>query len=175
MRIASSVVVVALAALPALASAQSPAPVADAFRHTIARADKILVAAAEEMPAEKYAYKPTPAQMTFAEIVLHVAQDNDEACPPVGGAKAPERAKLTPADDKTKLVARLRESFAYCEQSVAHLDDSDLTGKVSAFGEQWTRPGLMMERVEDWSDHYSQFAIYLRLNNLLPPTAKPRS
>jgi hypothetical protein len=178
MRIASSVVVVALAALPALpalGTAQSSAPAADAFRQNAARAEKNLVAAAEEMPAGKYGYKPTPAQMTFAEIVLHVAQDNDEACPPIGGAKSPERAKLTPADDKAKLVTRLRDSFAFCEQSVAHLDDSDLAGRVSAFGEKWTRPGLMMERVEDWADHYSQFAIYLRLNNLLPPTAKPRS
>jgi hypothetical protein len=175
MRIASSVVVLALAALPALATAQSSAPAADAFRHNAVRAEKNLVAAAEEMPADKYAYKPTPAQMTFAEIVLHVAQDNDEACPPIGGAKAPDRAKLTPTDDKTKLVARLRESFAFCEQSVAHLDDSNLAGNVSAFGAQWTRAGMMMERVDDWSDHYSQFAIYLRLNNLLPPTAKPRS
>ncbi len=174
-RIASSVVVLALTGLPALGTAQSPAPVADAFRHNITRMEKNLVASAEEMPADKYGYKPTPAQMTFAEIVLHVAQDNDEACPPIGGAKAPERAKLTPADDKTKLVARLRESFAFCQQSIAHVDDSNLAGKVSAFGDQWTRAGMMMERVDDWSDHYSQFAIYLRLNNLLPPTAKPRS
>jgi hypothetical protein len=175
MRIASSVVVLALAALPSLATAQSSAPAADAFRHNAAGMEKNLVAAAEEMPADKYGYKPTPAQMTYAEIILHVAQDNDEACPPIGGAKAPERPKLTPTDDKTKLVARLRDSFAFCEQSVAHLDDSNLAGNVSAFGAQWTRVGLMMERVDDWSDHYSQFAIYLRLNNLLPPTAKPRS
>jgi acetyl esterase/lipase len=175
MRISSSVVVLALAAVPAVGTAQSSAPAADAFRHNAARAEKNLVAAADEMPADKYGYKPTAAQMSFAEIVLHVAQDNDEACPPIGGAKAPDRAKLTPADDKTKLVARLRESFAFCEQSVAHLDDSNLAGSVSAFGQQWTRVAMMMERVDDWSDHYSQFAIYLRLNNLLPPTAKPRS
>jgi hypothetical protein len=30
----------------------------------------------------------------------------------------------------------------------------------------------MNERMEDWADHYSQFAIYLRLNGLLPPTAR---
>ena len=24
----------------------------------------------------------------------------------------------------------------------------------------------------DWADHYSQVAIYLRLNGILPPTAK---
>ena len=131
-----------------------------------------MVAAAEEMPADKYAYKPTAAQMTFGEIVLHVAADNDEACPPIAGAKAPARTKLAPTDDKAKLVARLRESFAFCEQSVAKLDDSHLGTGVSAFGAQWTQASLMMERVEDWADHYSQFAIYLRLNNLLPPTAK---
>ncbi len=175
MRIATSVAVLALVALPALGTAQSSAPAAAAFRHNAARMEKNLVAAADEMPADKYGYKPTPAQMTFAEIVLHVAQDNDEACPPIGGAKSPDRAKLAPTDDKAKLVTRLRDSFAFCEQSVAHLDDSNLAGNVSAFGAQWTRVGLMMERVDDWSDHYSQFAIYLRLNNLLPPTAKPRS
>ena len=30
----------------------------------------------------------------------------------------------------------------------------------------------MFVTVEDWADHYSQLAIYLRLNGLLPPTAK---
>jgi hypothetical protein len=175
MRVTSSIIILAVACLPTLGNAQSQAPVADAFRHNSARMGKILAAAAEEMPADKYGYKPTPAQMTFGEIVLHVAKDNDEACPPIAGMKAPERAKLTPTDDKAKLVARLRETFAFCDQSVARLNDSNLAGNASAFGDQWTKPALMMERIEDWADHYSQFAIYLRLNGLLPPTAKPRS
>jgi hypothetical protein len=171
MRIAGSFALLALASLSAVGAAQS-SPTADAFRRNIAHAEKNLVASAEEMPADKYSYKPTPAQMTFGEIVLHVADDNDEACPPIAGAKAPARAKLAPTDDKAKLVTRLRESFAFCEQSVAKLDDAHLGTGVSAFGAQWTQSSLMMERIEDWADHYSQFAIYLRLNNLLPPTAK---
>lgn len=164
------IVILVGALLPALASAQSP--VSDAFRRTLGRLEKNLVASAEEMPANKYSYKPTSAQMTFGEVVLHVAGDNDEACAPVGGIKAPSRATLSPTDDKTKLIARLRESFALCDQAAAHLDDSGLNGQVSAFGEQWTRAGLMYERTEDWADHYSQLAIYLRLNGLLPPTAR---
>jgi hypothetical protein len=28
--------------------------------------------------------------------------------------------------------------------------------------------------VGDWADHYSQSAIYMRLNGLLPPTAKKK-
>jgi hypothetical protein len=171
MRIANTLTVLAVTCLSSLGRAQS-SPVADAFRDNAVRMGKTLAAAAEAMPAEKYGFKPTPAQMTFAEVVLHVAGDNDEACPPIAGMKAPARAKLTPTDDKAKLVARLRESFAFCSQSIAHLDDSNLRGQVSAFGVTWTRPALMMERIEDWADHYSQFAIYLRLNGLLPPTAK---
>jgi hypothetical protein len=175
MRIATSIIVLAVACLPSAVDAQSSAPVADAFRRNADRMGKIIVAAAEEMPADKYGYKPTPAQMSFGEVVLHVAGDNDEACPPIAGSKAPARATLAPTDDKAKLVARLRESFAFCEQSVAHLDDASLGGQVSAFGTTWTKPGLMMERIEDWADHYSQFAIYLRLNGLLPPTARSGS
>jgi len=30
----------------------------------------------------------------------------------------------------------------------------------------------MFAAAEDWADHYSQLANYLRLNNLLPPTAR---
>jgi hypothetical protein len=30
----------------------------------------------------------------------------------------------------------------------------------------------MFVTVDDWADHYSQSAIYMRLNGLLPPTAR---
>jgi hypothetical protein len=175
MRIARSVAILAGALLPALASAQSSTPVSDTFRRTLARLEKNLVASAEEMPAKKYGYKPTAAQMTFGEVVLHVAGDNYEACAPIGDVRAPDVPKLAPTDDKDKLVQRLRDSFALCDLVAGHLDDSSLGGVVSSFGIQWPRAGLMAERIEDWADHYSQMAIYLRLNGLLPPTAQPRS
>jgi hypothetical protein len=31
---------------------------------------------------------------------------------------------------------------------------------------------MIVATTADWADHYSQQAIYLRLNGLLPPTAK---
>jgi len=172
MRTPEIAVLLATAFFPVLGFAQPKAPVSDAFRENESRLGKNLVAAAEEMPADKYGYKPTPAQMTFGEVVLHVAKDNDEACPPIVGQKAPDRASVSATDDKAKLVQRLRDSFATCEQAIAHLNDSDLGGNAQAFGVQWTRAALMDERQEDWADHYSQFAIYLRLNGLLPPTAR---
>src|SRR6185312_13937987 len=100
MRAPCFVMILATTLGPALSLAQSKAPVSDAFRSTATRMGRNLVAAAEEMPADKYGFKPTPAQMSFGEVVLHVARDNDEACPPIGGMKAPDRAQLAPTDAK---------------------------------------------------------------------------
>ena len=35
---------------------------------------KNMIAAAEEMPADKYSYHPTPDQWTFGKVVSHIAQ-----------------------------------------------------------------------------------------------------
>jgi uncharacterized damage-inducible protein DinB len=161
-------------AAPAPAAAQST-PVADAFRKGEQRAARHLVAAAEEMPADKYGYKPTPPQMSFGDVIEHLAQGNDYLCGQIAGAAAPKRTEVKPAAGKEKLVARLKETFAFCESSLAKLNDSDLSGKVKLFGPRdFTRAEAMFITVDDWADHYSQLANYLRLNRLVPPTAKEK-
>jgi uncharacterized damage-inducible protein DinB len=171
MRTSHFVAAMLVAACPSLLVAQN-APVAKAFRDDASREAKILVAAAEEMPADKYAFKPTPAQMSFADIVVHLAGGNDMFCGTIGGMKAPTRTKVAATDSKETLVARLKETFEFCDQALAHLDDSNLTEEFSMFGRQMTRAAVMTLTTGDWADHYSQAAIYLRLNGLLPPTAK---
>ena len=165
----------AAASLPALGVAQSSAPIADAFRHAASQMGRNLVASADEMPADKYGYRPTPAQMSFGQVIVHIAHDSDEGCASIGGVKAPERAAVAATDGKDKLVARLRETFTFCDQALDHLTDAGLGDEVSAFGRKWTRGAMILETAGDWADHYSQFAIYLRLNGLLPPTAKKRA
>src|SRR5689334_10960851 len=160
--------------LPCVAVAQT-APVADAFRQNAKNVGKNLVAAAEEMPAGKYSFKPTPAQMSFADVVVHLAQGNDYLCGAISGTKAPTRTKIEASAGKDALLARLKETFQFCDQSLASLDDSKLNEEIPFFGgNPWTRAAIMTLTTGDWADHYSQAAIYLRLNNLLPPTAKKK-
>jgi hypothetical protein len=158
--------------LTTAATAQN-APVADALRQTTARQSKNLVAAAEEMPGDKYGFKPTPAQMSFGDVIAHLSGGNDYLCSKIAGVEAPKRADLAKDAKKDALVARLRETFQFCETALAKLDDSKLDGKVPFFGErEISRASAILATAEDWADHYSQLAIYLRLNGLLPPTAK---
>ena len=53
-------------------------------------AGKNLIGAAEEMPADKYGYRPTPEQITFAHLVMHSAQANNAFCAGIAGEPARE-------------------------------------------------------------------------------------
>jgi uncharacterized damage-inducible protein DinB len=164
----------AVCCLAATAAAQSAAsPVSDAIRSSEQRSAKNLIAAAEEMPADKYSFKPTPAQMSVGEIVSHLNEGNDFLCSKISGATAPKRTELPKTASKDQLIARLKETFQFCETTLAKVNDSDLGAKVQLFGgREFTRAQTMFITSDDWADHYSQLAIYLRLNGLLPPTAK---
>lgn len=162
----------AFLALPCSAFAQS-SPVADGFRQNYQTVAKNLIAAAEDMPADKYSFRPTPPQMSFAKVVTHLAEGNDYLCGKIGGTTAPQRTKVDTASSKEVLVARLKETFQFCDQSFASLNDAKLGEQLPFFGgKPWTRASIMTLTTADWADHYSQAAIYLRLNGLLPPSAK---
>src|SRR5438045_4796066 len=118
---------------PAPAQQATPGPVTTAFRADAERLARNLVAAADDMPPAKYQFKPTPAQMSVAEVVLHIAGDSEFGCASLGGAKAPAEPKLTPADSVPKLVARLTRSFAFCRTQVAELNDGGFGARVPGY------------------------------------------
>jgi DinB family protein len=161
---------------PAPAAAASANPVSDALRNMEQRSARNLIAAAELMPADKYTYRPTPAQMSFAQIQVHLANEgNDVLCSKTAGVPAPQRTAVDSTATKEQLVARLKETFQFCEQAFAKMDDSKLAEPISMFGMNLSRATAVLITVGDWADHYSQEANYLRLNGILPPTAQRRS
>jgi hypothetical protein len=164
----------ALCCLTATVAAQN-APVSDALRSTAKRSATILIAAAEEFPAGKYGFKPTPVQMSVGEIVAHLSGGNDYLCSGISGQKAPKRTELGKGATKAQLVSALKESFQFCDEALAKVNDSGLSDEVPFFGgRKISRAGMMFAAAVDWSDHYSQLANYLRINKLLPPTAKEK-
>jgi len=150
-------------------------PVSNAIRRILERRTKVVIAAAEQMPAEKYSYRPTPDQMTFAHLVIHTAGTNNFLCANISGAAAPADEKLKDTDTKEKLVASLKASFAYCTQALAKVDDSKLGEQVPFFGgDKISQAGAMMVLSSALSDHYGMEAMYLRLNGMVPPTGAPK-
>jgi len=157
------------------ASSDAASPVMNAVRQVSQRYQRNLVGSAEEMPADKYAYKPTPQQMSFGQLMLHVATSNEFMCSSISGQPQPKEPQLDPTSPKAQLVARLKESFSYCADALAKVDDGGLSQQVPFFGNrEVTRATAVMGLAEDWADHYGQAAMYLRLNGMLPPSAQRR-
>lgn len=156
--------------------AQDKSPVTSVVREILPRQQRNLVAAVEEMPADKFSYKPTEQQMTFGHLVLHIIQSNNYLCSKIGDmpeVKPP--VPLKESDGKDKLVDALKSSFEFCTNALGKTDDSKLSDEVELFGgRKGSRAFAVIALTNDWADHYSSAAMYLRLNGLLPPTAQPK-
>ena len=148
-------------------------PVSGFVKAGVARYQKNMVAAAEAMPAEKYSFKPSPEMNSFGHLVMHIAQSNNTFCAKISGQAAPD-AKIAESDPKDKLVAMMKDSFAFCSTALANVDDSKLGEQLMLFGNRpISRGGALVALGGSWTDHYATEAIYLRLNGILPPTAQP--
>ena len=110
--------------------------------------------------------------MSFGDVIGHMSAGNDALCSSIGGVAPPKRSAIAAGAQKGKLVARLRETFQFCQSALAKVNDSRLGEKVAYFGDDASRGQVMVAAAEEWAGHYSQLAVYLRLNGLVPPTAK---
>lgn len=150
-------------------------PVVSTAREIFARQSKFIVAAAEQMPADKYSYHPTPDQWSFGKIASHIAVSGNAICAMLSDVPAPQGAKVSDTDSKDTIVAAVKESFAFCDKSLANLTDAQMGDTITYFrGARTPRARALFELTDDLEDHYSQLASYLRLSGMTPPSAQPK-
>ena len=156
--------------------AQDKNPVTTVAKEILPHQQKNIVAAVEEMPADKFSYKPTEQQMTFGHLVLHIVESNNYLCSRIGDLPEVKAAvPLKESDGKEKLIEALKASFEFCSTALSKTDDSKLADEVEMFGgRKGSRAFALIVLTNDWADHYSSAAMYLRLNGMLPPTAQPK-
>jgi uncharacterized damage-inducible protein DinB len=157
------------------APAQTTAnPVVSTAREIFARQSKFILAAAEEMPADKYSYHPTPDQWSFGKVTAHIATSGNAICGMLSDTPPPD-AKVSETDSKEAIVAAVKTSFAFCDKALTNLTDAQMGDTITYFrGARTPRARALFELTDDLEDHYSQLAGYLRLSGLTPPSAQPR-
>ncbi|MES2391380.1 MAG: DinB family protein [Acidobacteriota bacterium] len=162
--------------LASTALAQAPAdPVTSSATRIYNRTSKNILAAAQAMPADKYSYSPTPTQWTFGKVISHIAASNGTICGLISGNAAPATVKVDATAPKDALVAGLQASLDFCSAALANLHDAQLGDEITTpRGAKAPRAAMLIELTADLPDHYSQLAMYMRLNNLLPPSAAPK-
>ena len=133
-----------------------------------------LVNAADAMPDEKFGYKPTPAQRSYGEQIMHVVQANQQVVAMLGGKTPPPAINLKAAT-KADVMTALRQSMDYLEVVLKDFTDQQLNERIAAGG--FMGPTASRLRAIYWSmqhslDIYGQMVVYLRLNGIVPPASR---
>jgi hypothetical protein len=139
------------------------------------RSQNNTVGAIEAMPADKFSYKPTPDQMSFAHLAAHIAGFNNSFCAKAADVPAPKVDESKETDTKDQLLAAVKASYSFCSDALGKMDDSKLGDSIELFGgRQGPRATAALILPSGWADHYATAAMYLRLNGVLPPSAQPK-
>jgi hypothetical protein len=139
---------------------------------------KKLIAMAEDFPEDKYDFKPTPAQRSFAEQLLHAAGSNYFLTNLAMGQKPPaeEDPKHDQYKTKADIVAFVKKSFADGAAAIKAKGDKGMSDLVvDPFAhEQMRVSDFAYGFVEHCGEHYGQLAVYYRLAGLVPPESRPK-
>jgi uncharacterized damage-inducible protein DinB len=137
-----------------------------------------LIAMAEDFPEDKYDFKPTPAQRTFALQLLHAANANYFFIDPLMGKKMPAVEDPKRSDFKTKadIVAFVKKSFADGAEAIKAKGDKGLNDLMTdPFSREQMRVyDLAYGFIEHSGEHYGQLVVYYRLSGLVPPESRPK-
>ena len=136
----------------------------------------LLVNAADAMPADKFGYKPTPAQRSYGEQIMHVVGADQSVVGMLGG-KTPAPAINLKAATKADVMTALRQSMDYWEVVLKEFTDQQLNERVttpasSFLGPSASRLRLVYVSMSHSLDIYGQMVVYLRLNGIVPPASR---
>jgi uncharacterized damage-inducible protein DinB len=136
------------------------------------------IAVANTMPAESYNFRPNPEEMSFGQLMAHIAGVNLNACANASGLTKPalppkiaEWAKDTQKVDVAKdtAIPFLRDSFAFCDQAVASMTPERMDNVVGPAARNLTGFEWLWAYFTHTAHHRAQAEVYLRVKGIKPP------
>lgn len=137
-----------------------------------------LIAMAEDFPEDKYDFKPTPAQRTFAQQLLHVSGVNYYFTNLAMGQKPPggEDPKREQYKTRAEVAAFVKKSFADGAAAIKAKGDKGMSDLVTdPFANEQTRiADFAYSFIEHSGEIYGQLAVYYRVAGMVPPESRPK-
>ena len=163
----------ALVLSPAAAFAQGN-PYTDAVKAQLAQIKAPIIRTAEKVGEDLYAFKPTPEVRSLGQLLGHIADGNYGICGAGSGMKPTasgiEKSKTTTAD----LQKALADSFAFCEQAIASMDDKKGAELAKSFLGMQPRLMVLAFNNSHLNEHYGNLVTYMRLKGIVPPSSEPK-
>lgn len=134
------------------------------------------LAVAEAMPENKFNYKPVQEEKTFAEQLVHIANNIynlsssflRDTLSPVN-MKSMEEKVSNNALTKAEIIAYVSNAFDYGGKSIGLLDAKKLEEVINFWGGSATKRKIVLLLNDHQTHHRGQMIVYLRLNGIAPP------
>jgi hypothetical protein len=137
-----------------------------------------LVAMAEDLPEDKYDYKPHPDSRSFVAQLLHVSASMYYFTDVAQGRKVryaddPSRDQLK---TKVQVVAFVKKSVDDGANLIKAKGDAGMTAVIQypETNEQHRLSELAYSVIEHSGEHYGQLVVYYRINGMVPPESRPK-
>jgi len=185
MKLCGVVLAVGMAALPVVAQEakkEPPKPPLSPSAEVLEQWNEIgrkLVAIAEDLPEDKYDYKPNPDSRTFEAVLIHVSASMYYFTDPAQNKKPRYADDPKPADlkinGKTDLVAYVKQCVKDGADVIKAKGDKGMSEAVNAGGPRLNRVGdLAYGLIEHSGEHYGNLVVYYRANGMVPPESRPK-
>jgi uncharacterized damage-inducible protein DinB len=170
----SSLLTILAVTLPVLAQTT----VKDALVNHWKTSGEFTLAVASSMPAESYNFRPDPEEMTFGQLMRHIAAVNLEGCANASGMTRPtlppklaELAKDKGDVDieKAAAIEFLNDSFAFCNKAIASMSLERMDTLVGPPASHLTGFEWLWSDFTHTAHHRGQAQIYLRVKGVKPP------
>lgn len=143
------------------------------IRSTVERlknAKEYSIKMAEAMPAEKYDFKPTPSEMSFGGMLMHMAENLLYISTEFVSSDRGRAMGAMPTDSsKASVIKTLMAAYDNAIATVAALPKENLADSVAFFAGKLTKMQMINILSDHQTHHRGQLVVYLRLNGIVPP------
>ena len=134
-------------------------------------------AVASAMPEESFGFRPVPEEMSFGQLMVHIAAADMFACQAASGRAMPTLSPKIAAwakdqehtdIDKATAVPFIADAFKFCNDLVESMTPETLDKK----GKTMTGFEMLWAYFTHTAHHRGQAEVYLRLKGIKPPEYK---
>jgi len=136
------------------------------------------LAVAAAMPPDGYNFRPTPEEMSFGQLMTHIAMADRNACTQASGLTAPalpqaieawskDSAKVDVSKDAA--TAFVKDIFDFCGKAITDMPAANAEKVVGPPNRNLTGIEWLWSYFTHTAHHRGQAEVYLRLKGIKPP------
>ena len=136
-----------------------------------------VLATAEMLDEDMYAYRPTVQVRTAGQLLAHIANAQFGICSTAIGEESPAEGNYEEiATTREEILAAVKASFDYCEEVYAKMTDEKAMEIKPFFGGERRRDmtvsAILSFNSTHTYEHYGNLTTYMRLNGIVPPSSQ---